>query len=91
PAAMMPTRSVLATFAGGNDRTRNTVCRVYARQQPAGGSLSVFASAMVLSGLSQLQYGVNLMFVDSWTCATVGACAHSVDAPTHRSPAPSAA
>ncbi|MGE5729738.1 MAG: hypothetical protein ACM34L_14130 [Gemmatimonas sp.] len=53
--------------------------------------LFVFASATVLSGLSQLQYGVHLMSLDSWTLATVGASAQRVDAPVHRSPAPRAA
>jgi hypothetical protein len=39
-----------------------------------------FATAMVLSGLSQLQYGVYLMSVAAWALATVDASALSVDA-----------
>ena len=41
--------------------------------------LFTFATAMVLSGLSQLQYGVYLRSSAAWTLATVDASALSVD------------
>jgi hypothetical protein len=41
---------------------------------------------MVLSGLSELQYGVYLMSATSWALATVDASAFSVDALLVRSP-----
>jgi hypothetical protein len=49
-----------------------------------------FATAMVLSGLSQFQYGVYLMSVTAWALATVDASALSVDA-LFRAPSASAA
>ena len=42
--------------------------------------LFTFATAMVLSGLSEMQYGVYLMAIAAWALATIDASALSVDA-----------
>ena len=51
-----------------------------------GVPLTSGASAMVLSGLSELQYGVYLMSITSWALATTDASAFSLDALLVRSP-----
>ncbi len=45
--------------------------------------LFTFATAMVLSGISQLPYAVYLMSSSAWFLATVDASALSVDALVH--------
>jgi len=74
PRAFIPTMAVLATIAEG---TLGVAMLLGIRQRLAAlGTallLSVFGSAMVLSGLSQLQYSVYLMAVMSWFLATVRA------------------
>lgn len=80
PAAIIPTLAVLATIAEG---TLGVTMLLGARVRLAsvGSALlfCTFATAMVLSGLSQMQYGVYLMSVASWALATVDASALSVD------------
>jgi putative oxidoreductase len=92
PAALIPTLAVLATIAEGTFGL-TMLFGVCTRPAAVGSALLlfVFASAMMLSGLSQLQYGVYLMSVASWALATVDASALSVDALVLRSPAPRAA
>jgi uncharacterized membrane protein YphA (DoxX/SURF4 family) len=87
PAALIPTLAVLATIAEGSFGL-TMLLGVRVRLAAVGSALLLlcFASAMVLSGLSQLQYGVYLMSVASWALATVDASALSVDALLLRSP-----
>jgi putative oxidoreductase len=88
PAALIPALAVLATIAEGTFGL-TMLLGVRVRLVAVGSALLlfVFASAMVLSGLSQLEYGVYLMAVASWALATVDASALSVDALRLRSPA----
>ena len=81
PAAMIPTLAVLATIAEGTFAL-TMLLGIRVRLAAAGSALLffVFASAMVMSGLSEMQYGVYLMSVTSWALATVNASALSVDA-----------
>jgi putative oxidoreductase len=81
PASMIPALAVLATIAEGTFGL-TMLFGIRVRLAAAGSALLffVFASAMVLSGLSQLQYAVYLMSVRSWALATVDASALSVDA-----------
>jgi putative oxidoreductase len=87
PAAIIPALAVLATIAEGTFAL-TMLFGIRVRLAATGSALLffVFASAMVLSGLSQLQYGVYLMSVTSWALATVDASALSVDAFLVRSP-----
>lgn len=88
PVALIPTLAVLATIAEATFGL-TMLLGVRVRLAAIGSALLFFcfASAMVSSGLSQLQYGVYLMSVASWTLATVDASALSVDALLVRSPA----
>jgi putative oxidoreductase len=88
PAAVIPTLAVLATVAEGTFGL-TMLLGVRLRLASIGSALLLllFGSAMVLSGLSQLQYGVYLMSAASWALATVDASALSVDALLGRSPA----
>lgn len=81
PASIVPALAVLATIAEGTFAL-TMLFGIRVRLAGAGSALLffVFATAMVLSGLSQLQYGVYLMAVTSWALATVDASALSVDA-----------
>jgi putative oxidoreductase len=87
PAALIPTLAVLATIAEGTFGL-TMLLGVRVRLAAVGSALLLFcfASAMVLSGLSQLEYGVYLMSVASWALATIDASALSVDALLLRSP-----
>jgi putative oxidoreductase len=87
PAALIPTLAVLATIAEGTFGL-TMLFGVHVRLAAVGSALLLFcfASAMVLSGLSQLEYGVYLMSVASWALATIDASALSVDALLLRSP-----
>ena len=88
PAAIIPTLAVLATIAEGTfGLTMLLGVRVRLAALGSALLLFVFASAMVLSGLSQMQYGVYLMSIASWALATVDASALSVDALLFRTPA----
>jgi putative oxidoreductase len=80
PAAIVPALAVLATIAEGTFGL-TMLLGVRVRFASAGSALLLFtfATAMVLSGLSQLQYGVYLMSIAAWALATVDASALSVD------------
>jgi hypothetical protein len=80
--------AVLATVAEGTFAL-TMLFGIRVRLAAAGSALLllVFASAMVLSGLSEMQYGVYLMSATSWALATVDASALSVDSLLVRSPA----
>jgi putative oxidoreductase len=88
PAAIIPALAVLATIAEGTFAL-TMLFGIRVRLAAVGSALLffVFASAMVLSELSQLQYGVYLMSVTSWALATVDATALSFDALFVRTPA----
>jgi putative oxidoreductase len=88
PAAIIPALAVLATIAEGTFAL-TMLFGIRVRLAAVGSALLffVFASAMVLSKLSQLQYGVYLMSVTSWALATVDATALSFDALFARAPA----
>jgi putative oxidoreductase len=87
PASIIPTLAVLATIAEGTFAL-TMLFGIRVRLASAGSALLffVFASAMVLSGLSELQYGVYLMSITSWALATTDASAFSLDALLVRSP-----
>jgi len=91
PAAIIPTLAVLATIAEGTCGL-TMLLGVRVRLASVGSALLffTFATAMVLSGLSQFQYAVYLMSITSWAVATVDASALSVDA-LFRAPSASAA
>ena len=80
PAAIVPALAVLATISEGTLGV-TMLLGVRVRFASVGSALLlfIFATAMVLSGLSQLQYGVYLMSIAAWTLATVDASALSVD------------
>ena len=81
PRPLIPTLAVLATIAEGTLGLAMLVgFRV--RLAAAGSALLlfVFATAMVLSGLSQFQYSVYLMSVTAWALSTVDASAFAMDA-----------
>lgn len=81
PAAIIPALAVVATIAEGTfGVTMLAGARV--RLASAGSALLffTFATAMVLSGLSEMQYGVYLMSIAAWALATTDASALSVDA-----------
>jgi putative oxidoreductase len=81
PAAMIPALAVLATIAEGTFAL-TMLLGIRVRLAAAGSALLlfVFASAMVLSGLSEMQYGVYLMSATSWALATMDSSAFSIDA-----------
>ena len=80
PAVMIPALAVLATIA---ESTCGIMMLLGFRIQLAAVAsamlLFVFATAMVLSGLSQFQYSVYLMSVTAFTLSTINASALSVD------------
>jgi putative oxidoreductase len=80
PASIVPALAVLATIAEGTFGV-TMLLGVRVRFASVGSALLffTFATAMVLSGLSQLQYGVYLMSIAAWALATVDASALSVD------------
>lgn len=81
PHAFIPALAVLATIAEGTfGITMLLGVRVRLASIGAALLLFVFATAMVLSGLSQFQYGVYLMSAAAWALATVDASALSIDA-----------
>lgn len=81
PAAVVPALAVLATIAEGTfGITMLLGLRVRLASIGSALLLLVFATAMVLSGLSQLQYGVYLMSFAAWALATVDASELSLDA-----------
>ena len=80
PAAIVPALAVLATIAEGTfGVTMLLGVRVWLASVGSALLLFTFATAMVLSGLSQFQYGVYLMSIAAWALATVDASALSVD------------
>ena len=81
PKAFIPTLAVLATIAEGTFGI-TMLLGVRVRLASIGSALLlfVFATAMVLSGLSQFQYAVYLMSAAAWALATVDASALSIDA-----------
>jgi putative oxidoreductase len=81
PAAIVPALAVMATIAEGTFGV-TMLLGVRVRLASVGSALLLFAfaTAMVLSGLSEMQYGVYLMSIAAWALATVDASALSVDA-----------
>lgn len=81
PAAMIPALAVLATIAEGTLGV-TMLAGVRVRLASVGSALLffTFATAMVLSGLSEMQYAVYLMSMAAWVLATTDASALSVDA-----------
>jgi len=86
PAELIPALAVLATIAEGTFAL-TMLLGIRVRLAAIGSALLlfVFASAMVMSGLSEMQYGVYLMSATAWALATVNASALSVDARLPRS------
>jgi len=80
PAELIPALAVLATIAEGTFAL-TMLLGIRVRLAAIGSALLlfVFASAMVMSGLSEMQYGVYLMSATAWALATVNASALSVD------------
>jgi putative oxidoreductase len=86
PAAVIPTLAVLATI--GESTCGLTMLLGIRIPLAATGSallFFVFATAMVLSGLSQFQYNVYLMSATAWALATIDASALSIDSFLKRS------
>jgi uncharacterized membrane protein YphA (DoxX/SURF4 family) len=81
PRAIVPALAVLATIAEGTLGVAMLI-GLKVRLAATGSALLlfVFATAMVLSGLSQFQYAVYLMSVTAWALATIDASVFSVDA-----------
>ena len=81
PAAMIPALAVVATIAEGTFAV-TMLLGIRVRLASLGSALLLFtfATAMVLSGLSEMQYAVYLMSIAAWALATVDASALSVDA-----------
>ncbi len=80
PAAFVPALAVLATIAEGSLAVVMLLgARVKLSSAGSALLLFTFATAMVLSGLSQLQYGVYLMSAAAWALATVDGSALSID------------
>ncbi|HEV7703703.1 MAG TPA: hypothetical protein VGO46_05385 [Gemmatimonadaceae bacterium] len=81
PAALIPLLAVVATIAEGTLGV-TMLAGVRVRLASVGSALLffTFATAMVLSGLSEMQYGVYLMAIAAWALATTDASALSVDA-----------
>jgi hypothetical protein len=72
PAALVPALAVLATIGEGTCGLAMLLgLRVSLAATASALLLFVFATAMVLSGLSQFQYSVYLMAVTAWTLATL--------------------
>jgi putative oxidoreductase len=95
PPALIPALAVLATVAEGALGVA-MLLGLGTRVAAVGSALLLlaFATAMMLSGLSQLQYGVYLMAAGAWTLATVDATALGLDAlrgatPVSNIPSPS--
>ncbi|MEP7064914.1 MAG: hypothetical protein ABI889_02665 [Gemmatimonadota bacterium] len=88
PASLIPALAVLATIAEGTFGV-TMLFGIRVRLAALGSALLlfVFASAMVLSGLSQLEYGVYLMSIACWSMTTIDASALSVDGLMVRLPA----
>jgi len=81
PAAIIPALAVVATMAEGTfGVTMLAGLRVRFASVGSALLLFTFATAMVLSGLSEMQYGVYLMSIAAWALATTDASALSVDA-----------
>jgi len=80
PPTFIPALAVLATIAEGSLGLA-MLLGLWTRLACAGSAvlLTVFATAMVMSGLSQFQYNVYLMAVAAWFLATGSASALSVD------------
>ncbi|HMI57075.1 MAG TPA: hypothetical protein VK511_03420 [Gemmatimonadaceae bacterium] len=80
PAAMIPALAVVATIAEGTFGV-TMLAGVRVRLASVGSALLLFtfATAMVMSGLSEMQYGVYLMSIAAWALATTDASALSVD------------
>jgi len=80
PAELIPALAVLATIAEGTFAL-TMLLGIRVRLAAIGSALLlfVFASAMVMSELSEMQYGVYLMSATAWALATVNASALSVD------------
>jgi putative oxidoreductase len=91
PAAIVPALAVVATIAEGTFGM-TMLLGVRVRLASVGSALLLFsfATAMVLSGLSEMEYGVYLMSIAGWALATVDASALSVDS-LFRAPAMRAA
>jgi uncharacterized membrane protein YphA (DoxX/SURF4 family) len=81
PAAIVPALAVVATIAEGTFGV-TMLSGVRVRLASVGSALLLFtfATAMVLSGLSEMQYSVYLMAVAAWALATTDATALSLDA-----------
>jgi hypothetical protein len=81
PAAMIPALAVIATIAEGTLGV-TMLAGLRVRLASVGSALLffTFATAMVLSGLSEMQYGVYLMSIAAWALSTTDASALSVDA-----------
>jgi putative oxidoreductase len=80
PAALIPALAIVATiFEGSFGITMLLGLRV--RLASAGSALLLFAfaTAMVISGLSQFSYAVYLMSAAAWYLSTVDASALSID------------
>lgn len=84
PPAFVPALAVVATLAEGGLGVA-LLLGVGTRLAAAGSALLLllFATAMLLSGLSQAEYGVYLMAAGAWALATVDATALGVDAVLH--------
>lgn len=90
PASLVPALAVVATIAEGScGVTMLLGVRVPFASLGSALLLFTFATAMVLSGLSQMQYGVYLMSIAAWALATVDASALSVDSILVAAPASS--
>ncbi|HWZ57383.1 MAG TPA: hypothetical protein VNW46_00300 [Gemmatimonadaceae bacterium] len=73
PRAIIPALAVLATIAEGTLGLAMLIgFRVRLASAGSALLLFVFATSMVLSGLSQFQYSVYLMSVAAWALATIG-------------------
>lgn len=81
PRALIPALAVMATIGEGT-LGLGMLLGVLSRFACVGSAalLAVFATAMVLSGLSQFQYSVYLMAIAAWFLATVDPSPLSVDA-----------
>ena len=85
PRALIPALAVMATIGEGT-LGLGMLLGLLSRFACIGSAalLIVFATAMVLSGLSQFQYSVYLMAVAAWFLATVDPSPLSVDALINR-------
>jgi uncharacterized membrane protein YphA (DoxX/SURF4 family) len=87
PHAVIPALAVLATIVEGTCGV-TMLLGVRTRLASVGSALLffAFATAMVLSGLSEMRYAVYLMSVTAWALATVDATAFGIDAALARAP-----